>query len=525
MINEIKLLTKVQMCNFFGINEARYSKDSKKRNKIYTAAICLLIFGVFICAQVGGTTYLLVSFGLSEVVPSMVGTIITSLTFTLNLFRAGPTLFNIKSFEKTVCLPIRVESMVISRFLNLYLYNMLFTLAITASAVTVYGVCAKPGIVFYPTMIIGMLLLPLLPLTLAVILGTVGYYFASRVQRKNLMSILWQLGVLAVVFGISFSNTAIPDAETVNKTAEQITNIENYYFILKWFSNGVNGNIAEYILFAVVSVAVSTLFLAVIAKFYKKICIGLSSTTAKRNFKMTQQGSRTVFKTLYIREIKRYFSSATYVMNTILGFVFAVAFGILIIFLGIESLCEEIGIPYWMMTRVLPIVIGLICNMMPTTAASISMEGKNFWLLQSLPIRMKNIANAKILLNLTFAIPACLISSTCLMIALEAEIIDAVFIYIIPIVLAVLGSVTGLYMNILYPMMEWESDTVPVKQSKSGLMTMFALFLGEIAAMIVFFMTPNDIVTVMNIAITAIFALITAFIYNKIVKTDIKTIK
>ena len=169
--------------------------------------------------------------------------------------------------------------------------------------------------------------------------------------------------------------------------------------------------------------------------------------------------------------------------------------------------------------------IGAVCNIMPTTAASISLEGKNFWLLQSLPVKMKQIASAKIMLNLTFAVPSSLIASTCISIALESTIIETIFNFIIPITLVVFGSVVGLYMNILNPMMEWDSDIVPVKQSKSALYTMFSLFLSGIAAMILFFMIPNNMLIIANVAILAAFGCGSISIFNKISKTDIKKIK
>ncbi len=525
MINEIKLLTKVQICNFFGINEAIHSKDGKKKNKMYTTLFAILILGVFLCIQVGGTTYLLISFESSHIIPSMIGTMISSISLMLTLFRAGPTLFSIKSFEKTVCLPVKTESIVISRYLNIYIYNLIFSLAIAISSIVVCGISGNPRIVFYPTMLFGAFLLPLLPITLSVIIGTIGYYFASRVQRKNLMSIIWQIGILAFVFFVSFSSTEMPDEEMVGKWTEQMTSTEKYYPILDWFSDGVNGNIIKYLLFTVISLAVTFGLLILISKFYKNICIGLSATSAKRNYKMTKQISRSLFKTLYIRELKRYFASATYVMNTIIGFILAAAFGILLPILGIESLCEEVGLPYQILTKILPILIGLICNMMPITAASISMEGKNFWLLQSLPISMKNIANAKVMLNMTFAAPACIFASTGLSIALKTTITDMIFIFVIPLILTAFGSVLGLYINIINPMMEWESETTAVKQSKSGIMSMFVILVSEIVTMIIYFITPDYIVSVVNIIIVAIFILITLFIYNRIIKTDIRTIK
>lgn len=492
---------------------------------MYTAVIGIIIFGILICTQIGGTVSLLIDLGMTDMIPSVVGSTVSGLTFMLTFFRAGPTLFSLNSYEKTVCLPVKVESIVISRFLNLYIYNMFFNIAAVGSTVVVGLMSSTLPISFYPAMLIGLFILPLLPMTLAVILGAFGYYLASKLPKKNVVSIVWQIGLMALILYISSSSNEISIESIEGQLVNQMTSIEKYYPMLKWFSDGFNENILLYLLFVLTSLVISLAVLMLISKFYKGICVGLSASSAKRNYKMKEQRSSSVFKTLYVREIKRYFSSATYVTNTILSFFFSVALGIIILVLGIDFICQEIGFPYWMLSRILPIVIGAACNIMPTTAASISLEGKNFWLLQSLPVKMKQIASAKIMLNLTFAVPSSLIASTCISIALESTIIETIFNFIIPIALVVFGSVVGLYMNILNPMMEWESDIVPVKQSKSGMYTMFALIISELAAMMLFFMIPNDLLIFTNIAVFTVFTFGSSLILNKITKTDIKKIK
>ncbi|MBQ2880822.1 MAG: hypothetical protein IJE40_01000 [Clostridia bacterium] len=525
MLNEIKLLTKIQICNYFGFNEALHSKDGSKKRKLYTAIFAMLIFGIFLCIQTGGSVYFLITLGVSELIPSMVGATVSGLSLMLTFFKAGATLFNLKSYEKTVTLPIRVSSVVISRFLNLYLFNMFFNIASVGSAVVICLIYSKQTLYFYLTMFIGLLILPLIPIAISVILGSIGYYLASKVQKKNIVSIIWQIGLVVGILYISASTGNTTTEEMTLQLANQIISIGKYYPMLVWFSEGVNGNILQYLLFLLISITITAIMVLLISKFYKKICVGLTSSSSKRNYKLKEQTIRSVFKTLYLREIKRYFASAAYVTNTILGFIFAVVLGIILPFIGIETIFESIGLPYGMLSRALPVLIGLICNTMPITAASISLEGKNFWLLQSLPLNMKQISLAKILLNLTFALPATIIASTGISIALKAGIIEIIFNFTIPIALVLLGSIIGLYMNILNPMMEWESDIVPVKQSKSAMYTMFSLFLSEIVTMILLFAVPDNMLIIAKVVIVIIFTLVSIIIFNIISKTDIKKIK
>ena len=43
---------------------------------------------------------------------------------------------------------------------------------------------------------------------------------------------------------------------------------------------------------------------------------------------------------------------------------------------------------------------------------------------------------------------------------------------VLALLIGVLGSIFGLFMNLLFPMMKWDNESVPVKQGASVLLTM-----------------------------------------------------
>ena len=110
----------------------------------------------------------------------------------------------------------------------------------------------------------------------------------------------------------------------------------------------------------------------------------------------------------------------------------------------------------------------LILQISPMTCCAISMEGKGWEQTKCLPVSAKTVMDAKLLVQLTCAIPSSLISSILFSIALGATI----WTFVIPLVLAVMFAVVALLINAKFPCLTWDNPTIPVKQGSSTLICM-----------------------------------------------------
>ncbi len=86
---------------------------------------------------------------------------------------------------------------------------------------------------------------------------------------------------------------------------------------------------------------------------------------------------------------------------------------IALIFVRFDQLDQMTGIPNMaeMAARILPFAISALISMSCTTCVSLSLEGKNLWILKSMPIEDITICKSKILMNLTLQIPAALLAA------------------------------------------------------------------------------------------------------------------
>jgi len=107
-----------------------------------------------------------------------------------------------------------------------------------------------------------------------------------------------------------------------------------------------------------------------------------------------------------------------------------------------------------------------------TTSSSISIEGKQFWILKSLPCSEKKVFFAKIFVNLFITVPFLVVDIIIAIVALKISVLHALFVFLIPLLLLLFTSFTGLYVNLLFPRFDYENDTKVVKQSISVLVSM-----------------------------------------------------
>ena len=104
-----------------------------------------------------------------------------------------------------------------------------------------------------------------------------------------------------------------------------------------------------------------------------------------------------------------------------------------------------------------------------TTSASISLEGKNLWILKAHPVSEKSIFLSKIFLNLTVSFFPILISSV--IISFNIGFAYLPIILGISLVSSFIVAQVGLLCNLNYPKLEWESEATPIKQSMAVALT------------------------------------------------------
>ncbi len=468
--NEIFLLFRVQLLGFFGVNQTRKAKapggKRRPRGFVYMAAISALAL-VYFSAQYSIMIAMSIRSGSAspKMLPLFMGFACSLMVLISTLLKASPTLFGAGDTDILLSLPVKTASIIASRILVLYAMDFFYTAALLLPMGVIYTVNFHPPALGVVLFVFLFFLVPLTPCVLGGVLGTVIEILTAKFGRsnllRNLLSVLFIVAVMASSF--TFSSGA-PDQmtqilENLCKKAVKI------YMPLQWVADAFcDGSVVKFLMFTGVSLAVFALFCLAVGSRFKSLVGFVRAKKSGRSYKLSGEKNGTPFKALYRKELRRFFGSNVYFMNfgvgmitALLATVAAVVFRTLIL--------EALPGGSVLFMRGVPFILSFFICMSATTACSISLEGRNFALLRSLPIDAKALLRSKLAVNLTLTGPLSLLCGVTLAVAFRMPAVEAFACVVLPLLYAVLTALLGLAANLRYPMMDWKAEITPVKQS------------------------------------------------------------
>lgn len=129
---------------------------------------------------------------------------------------------------------------------------------------------------------------------------------------------------------------------------------------------------------------------------------------------------------------------------------------------------------------------GILC-ISPTTAASISLEGKRIWLIHTLPVNKKTVLAAKALMNQIICTVFALVNSVLIIVFGGYGVTESVSYFLIAESCVAVSSVAGLLINIWKPRLDYVNEAQAIKQSMATLLSLLAGLLIAGAAALIYF--------------------------------------
>lgn len=247
------------------------------------------------------------------------------------------------------------------------------------------------------------------------------------------------------------------------------------------------------LLFIGLSVLAFGLFVTFIGRKFKIIHTMLQTSARRSQYEGGQVKESSVLGALYYKELKRYFSSSLYVMNTSVGIIFMLILSVSLFFLDATELEHMLGINgvHQYIAEFAPLIASFCIALNCTTACAISLEGKNLWILKSSPIEARTIFISKIGVQLAINIPAILLNTILMTIALRAHFMQALLIFVIPTVYTIFIAIMGIIINLKWPNLEWSNEVAVIKQSMATLLVMVVALISIIVPGVLVIIIPG----------------------------------
>ena len=396
--------------------------------------------------------------------------------FFFNIFRIKTILFDFKDYDLLMSLPLKRSSVIASKIVSLYVINLIITLIIMIPGYIAYitVVNLTNDLIFF----LLLLTIPIIPLLASTIVGIFLAWITSFFKNKNIGSYVVNLLTIAIVLFISFNSGSLDENAIINQSMNMVNSFSKYYPLTTIFFDLLeNVSIINLIIYFLLPIVLMGIFVYIINVGYTPLRNKLLRQSVKSDYKVVGYKVSSPLKRLYLKELKRYFSNSSYVINTAFPCVGVI---ILIIALSVSNnsfinISQEVDVKELIASNTI-LVLSIVCAISSTTHASISIEGKSLWIMKSIPVKSSTIFLSKILVNLTILVPTIFISSTFFGIYFHLSVLDKIFLYILPLAYSVFTAIMGLILNLMFPKFDFDNEIRVIKQSLPVFLSMMIGF-------------------------------------------------
>lgn len=468
-------LLKTMLASKSCINVLRHSKDKKKRNRAALDLFSIVLFMVILGSYTYVISYSFYQMGYGNMIPNLSAVSVSSLSLILTYTKSNGYLYAFKEYDTLISMPFSIRQIVSSRFLLMYLKDLPLHISISLAGLAAYIVTMHPSLWICIAWIIMTPFLPLLPSMLATLLGALIAKIGSRFRHKTLIQTILSFAVIIFSFFFRYFMDLFFRGEgtdaMIAQSSQALSSLSDLIPTISSFENAIVKksilSLFLMIFFSVITYIVSILF---ISRNYGKINSKLTSGDKHKKKKITSKTYRqkTMIRSIAFKEFKRVTASALCASNLGLGAVMSIFAAIILPFIDMKkiiySLSDGATFDISPLALVWPILVYFFVGMLPTTAPSPSLEGKNEWILDSLPIDKLTIYKGKMYFNLCLNMIPAILAVISGMYAFHTRWHEYLLGILMIISMCLFSTTYGMHCGIRHKRLDWEDEAEVVKQ-------------------------------------------------------------
>lgn len=519
MKGKYKYLLRMQLYNLFGINRLIHSRDKREKQRSAIVAALGLVAIAILAIYITKFSNSMAEAGLGKALPTLMVVVCSLTTLTLTFVKSTGVLIGLKDYDMVMSMPVNTISIVTSRVTLLYLINLIIGFISMLPSSIIYIVYEHPPICSYLFLVGALFLTPIIPMIISLSLGVLIVAVSSRSKHKNIYSLVLSTAAVLMIVFASTKTQLMDEAQITNLGMAMAETVNKFYPPAILFTNALlHNDWVGFVIFAAVSLLSGIAFVAIVSHYYKTLNTAVFSHYAKKDYKMGALKSSSLFMALYKKELLRLSSCTIYALNSCIGIVLLLVVASFAVFFMPSTLRQQVEVMEIMIViqNIMPIALAIFVSMTSTTAASLSLEGKNRWIMCSVPTQARTVYNSKIAVNLTVILPVLYASAILIRIVIPCSLMQTVLMFLIPTVYAFFISVLGIYLNIKFPKYDWTSEYYAVKGGAiSVLATVGGGMASSLTPLYLCIIFPHYQMIIM-LGITCLILLATLVIYHKV---------
>ena len=457
--------------------------------------------------------------------------ITTIMTLVEGIYKSSNLLFNCKDDDLLFSLPINKSSVFFIRIIKFYIFELLYNSMFLIPAMVAYIRWTNVSFTYYIVSFLGLILFPMIPIAISCVIGMFISSVSSKFKKRNIVQIvvttLFLLGVLYLSFNLD--GLMIKISENASSINDMITRL---YYPAGLYIKLINDfNIMDLVIFIGINVLLFGFTTIVLSNRYFKINSNVKTIKSRSSEKKYKIKTNKPIISLIKKELTRFATSPVFVTNAGFGLVLFIIACIMMV-LKFESignpLAEQMKISIEQLKLYMPLVllVFIIFTSLLTsiTSSMISLEGKTFSILKSLPVNPYTVIKAKILTAVLIMIPCILIGDSIVIAKFGCNILELIMILVSSIVLPLVSATIGIAVNLKFPKMDATNDTEIVKQSMSSSIAVFTgIGLMGLTILAIFkAITLNIQIDIIMAMLLGIYVLLYVFLLIYMKKTGVK---
>ncbi|NLL56130.1 MAG: hypothetical protein GX242_02835 [Clostridiales bacterium] len=418
-------------------------------------------------------------------------------------------------------LPVKPNSIFIAKYGMAYVTEYILCLFFSLPVLITYGIVANTmGVAikwyFYVYAVLSTFLLPILPLLIASIISIPLMYLVSFLKKRSLGNtiVIAIISLLIVAIYLFLIDSVAEMQQNVDEQGvvllppaviNMLVSIKKYTIFNYNLVNAFLGSnsLLNFILYIAGLALVFVIAVLISSAFYNKgMRVMIECGQAKNKKYKTSYASVGITKSFVKKEIKTIVRTPQLFMSTFMGLVFvplfAIVFGRSMQLSPEQSFSSDFS------------MIGLVMYMSSIMMAStntiamvgFSMEGKNLYLLKTLPITAKDIIKPKLIVSNSVGLIMALVASISILVVSSHHNIIVAILALVLLMLGSIGSTSqGLLNDLKNPNLRFKNITELTKNNKrliKPMLTSIAIGLYYMILGLVFSSISNNTISVIS---------------------------
>ena len=471
-----KALLKKQMLEIRTVYlTGRKGKNGRRKQTKNPAAMLVLL----------GFLYLLIMFsffGLSALLGSslfpagldwLFFTVMNVIAFLLgvvgSVLSTASALFSSKENELLLSMPIPPSMIVAVRMISVLILGFIYEAAVLIPVVVYYLINGNVTVKSAVFSILGIFVMGFLVTAVSCFAGWVVSIIAVKLKNQKIISVILIVIFLGLFYYFRFRIEYI--MRDIAANAEKIAaSMNGWWYPVYAPGMGMAGNTLAFVLFVIFTAVLFAVAYYAVTRSFSRIALAESSGK-KAAFKNEYIRVSAVQNTLLKKELKRFTASVTYMLNSGLGILLLLAGTVIIIIEWGDGrqLLADFSMSFPDIDIILPVIVAaavcVLTSFCMMCSCSISLEGNNIWIYQTMPLDPYSIFMAKIRLHvLLTGIPA-LICVTAVGAFAGAKFFTLIIMAVFTEMYIVTTAFLELKMDLKRPKLDWTNENQAVKNN------------------------------------------------------------